>query len=132
MQLPKKMGNEWITKHYTETKSKRKLKGQSGMNNPEILATLVTQDTERRQTKQGAIRNGQPRDTGNIGYTRHRTKTNKTKNTTQKPTKMRNTDPTKNREWTQVLTKGKQFLLLIRHPLCFSYTQMYIQSRKLI
>jgi hypothetical protein len=49
------------------------------MNNPEILATLVTQDTERRQTKQGATRNEQPRDTGNIGYTRHRTKTNKTR-----------------------------------------------------
>jgi hypothetical protein len=52
MQLPKKTGNEWITKHYTETKSKRKLKGQSGMNNPETLATLVTQDTEQKQTKQ--------------------------------------------------------------------------------
>ena len=31
-----------------------------------------------------AIKNGQSRDTGNIGYTRHRTKTNKTKSTTQK------------------------------------------------
>jgi hypothetical protein len=27
---------------------------------------------------EGAIENGQSRDTGNIGYTRHRTKTNKT------------------------------------------------------
>jgi hypothetical protein len=36
----------------TETKSKRKLKGQSGMNNPETLTTLVTQDTEQKQTKQ--------------------------------------------------------------------------------
>jgi hypothetical protein len=43
-----------------------------------------TQDTGRRPTKQGAIKNGQSRDTGNIWYTRHRTKTNKTKNTTQK------------------------------------------------
>ena len=36
---------------------------------------------------------------GNIGYTRHRTKTNqkKEKNTTQKTKKMNNTDPTKNR-----------------------------------
>jgi len=33
------------------------------------------------------IKNGQSRDTGNIGYTRHRTKTNKTKNTTQKTKK---------------------------------------------
>ena len=36
-----------------------------------------------------------------------------------------NTDPTKNkyRMWTQVLAKGNQFLLLIRHPLCYSYIQ---------
>ena len=45
---------------------------------------------------EGVIRNGQSRETGNIGYTRHRTKTNKTKNTTQKTRKMSNTDPTKN------------------------------------
>ena len=45
------------------------------MYNPETLATLDTQDTGQRQTKQGAIKNGQSRDTGNIRYTRHRTKT---------------------------------------------------------
>ena len=38
---------------------------QSRMNNPEIMATLGTQDT-------GAIKNEQSRDDGNIGYTRHR------------------------------------------------------------
>ena len=38
------------------------------MDNPEKLATLGTQDTRRRQTKQ---------------KTRHKTKTNKTKYTTQ-------------------------------------------------
>jgi hypothetical protein len=43
------------------------------------MATLDTQDTGQRQTKQGAIKNGQSRDTGNIRYTRHRTKTNKTR-----------------------------------------------------
>ena len=50
------------------------------MDNPETLATLGTQDTERRHIRdnQRAIKNGQSRDTGNIGYTRHRTKTNKT------------------------------------------------------
>ena len=67
------------------------------MYNPETLATLDTQDTGQRQTKQGAIKNGQSRDTGNIRYTRHRTKTNKTKNTTQKTKNMSNTDPTKSR-----------------------------------
>jgi len=36
-----------------------------------------------------------------LGNTRHRTKTNKAKNTTQKTKKMSNTtDPTKNRGWT--------------------------------
>jgi len=52
------------------------------MDKPETLATLDKQDTRLRQTKH--------------------------KNTTQhrKLRKMRNTDPTKNREWTQVLVKG--------------------------
>jgi hypothetical protein len=45
------------------------------MDNPETLAILGTQDTEERLEKtKGAIKNGQSRDTGNIGYTRHRTK----------------------------------------------------------
>ena len=65
-------------------------------------------------TTEGAIKNWQYRDTGNIGHTTHRTNTKK-KYTTQKTKKMTNTDPTKNRGWTQVLVKGKQFLPLIRH-----------------
>jgi hypothetical protein len=40
-----------------------KLKRQSRMDNPEKLATLATQDD-------GAIKDGQSRETGNIGYTR--------------------------------------------------------------
>ena len=45
------------------------------MDNPETLAILGTQDTEQRLEKtKEAIKNGQSRDSGNIGHTRHRTK----------------------------------------------------------
>jgi hypothetical protein len=45
------------------------------MGNPETLVTLATQDTGQMLEKtQGQINNGQSRDTGNFGYTRHRTK----------------------------------------------------------
>jgi hypothetical protein len=45
------------------------------MDNPETLATLSTQDTGQmlEKTKE-AIKNGQPRGTGNIEHTRHKTK----------------------------------------------------------
>jgi hypothetical protein len=45
------------------------------MDHSETLATLGTQDTGQRLEKtKEAIKNGPFRDTGNIGYTRHRTK----------------------------------------------------------
>ena len=50
-------------------KTKRKPKEQSTMDNPETLATLATQDEENNE---GAINNGQSRDTGNSGHTRRR------------------------------------------------------------
>ena len=42
-------------------------KGQARMDNLEKLVTMGKQDTERRQTKQGASKNGQSRETGNHG-----------------------------------------------------------------
>ena len=47
---------------------------------------------------EGAIKNGLSRDTGIVGYTRHKMKRNITQkhNTTQKTKKMSNIDPTKN------------------------------------
>ena len=45
------------------------------MDNPEILTTLGTQGMGGRlQKTEGTIRNGQSRNTDNIGYTRHGTK----------------------------------------------------------
>ena len=64
--------------HKTQDEDKQN-KGQSSIDDLETLATLCTQDTGRRQTKQGAIKYRRSRDTGNIGHTRHRTKTNKTR-----------------------------------------------------
>ena len=45
------------------------------MDNPKKQATLGTQDTGQKLEKtEGAIKNLQFKETGNIGYTRHRTK----------------------------------------------------------
>jgi hypothetical protein len=50
---------------------------------------------------EGATKNGRSRDTGNIGHTRHRTKTNNNNNkkpkhnTTQTTKEMSNTNPSK-------------------------------------
>jgi hypothetical protein len=45
------------------------------MDNTETLATFDTQDTGQKLEKaEGAMKNGQHRDTSNIGHTRHRTK----------------------------------------------------------
>ena len=70
------------------------------MNNTEILSTLGTPDTEQRQTNKNTTQRycqhwvhqtqdkdkqtkTQYRDTVNIGYTRHRTETNKQKHNTE-------------------------------------------------
>jgi len=49
--------------------------------------------------------------------------------TTKKTKKIGNTDPTKNQRWVQVLDKGRQFPLLIRHPLYAFVTHIYSQVR---
>ena len=75
---------------------------------------------------EGAIKNVQSWDTGNIGRTRYMTNTSKTTNNnkthaTWKTWEMNNIDPITYRWWAQVLRKAKPFLYLIRHPTCYSY-----------
>jgi hypothetical protein len=59
------------------------------MDNPEILVTLNTQETGNTVGRINVrkyprdYQDGQPRDIGSIGHTRHRTKTNKAYKTTQ-------------------------------------------------
>ena len=75
-------GNIGCTGHRKNIKENPK--SQSRMGNPEILVTLATQDTGQRLEKtQRQIKNGQSRDTGNIGYTRHRTKVRENKRANQ-------------------------------------------------
>ena len=69
---------------------------------------------------EGAINNGQSRDTGNIRHTGHETKTNKKHNTTQKTKRWATRTLQINRWCTHVLAYSKQFLFLIRHPSCYS------------
>jgi hypothetical protein len=64
------------------------------MENPE-KTERGNQEWRIQRKPKGAIKNGESRDTGNMGYTRHSMKTSKRKNTTQKTKKMSNTDPKK-------------------------------------
>jgi hypothetical protein len=48
------------------------------------------------EATEGTIKNEQSRDNDNIGYTRHRNESNKTKTTAQKIKMMSNTDSIKN------------------------------------
>ena len=66
------------------------------MDNLETLATLGKHDTGQRQTKQ--------------------------KKTTQKTKKMKNIDPTK-KQGVNSVVKGKEFMPLIKHLSCYSYSQ---------
>ena len=60
---------EWtIQRHWQQWVHKTR------MDNTETLVTLGTQDKDKEKTEE-TIKNGQYRDTGNIGYTRYKTKT---------------------------------------------------------
>jgi hypothetical protein len=81
----------------------RKPKGQSRMDNPEILVTLGIQDAGNTQWQHWG----------------HKTKKKRTKNKTHTQHNTRNNGPTKHRLWTQMLEKAKQSMPLIRHPPCY-------------
>jgi len=49
---------------------------------PQLLSIFCIKETLEKKNEE-AIKNGQSRETGNIGYTRHKMKINKAKNTTQ-------------------------------------------------
>jgi hypothetical protein len=57
------------------------------MDNPETLVTFGTQEIGQRLEKtEGSIKNGQSRDTGNIWYTRYRTKVRENRRVNQEQT----------------------------------------------
>ena len=60
-----------------------------------IIAVFSCTEINGGENQRGPIKNGQSRNTGNIGYPIHRTKTNKAKDAIQKTKKMSNTDPLK-------------------------------------
>ena len=62
MDIPEKLA----TLGTQDTGRRQPKQGQSRMDNPEKLTTLGTQDTGRRQTNQGQSRH-RKKDTGNIG-----------------------------------------------------------------
>jgi len=60
---------------------------------------------------------------GNNGYTRHRTKTNKTQHIKVK--RWATQTPQKKQCWTKVLGKGGYFLCLVRQSPCYSHSQVW-------
>ena len=124
---------------------RKKQKGQSRMDNPETLGIMGTQDTGRIHTTPDKYTRHRTNthDTGRIHktpdeYTRHRTntqdtgrihktpneytrhRTNRQNNTTQQTKNMSKTVPPKI-GLTQMLARGKQFLIRIRHPPCYRF-----------
>ena len=90
------------------------------MDNPETLATLGTQDTGQRLEKtKGTIKNGQSRETGNIGYTRYRTKVRENQRDNQEWTIQRNWQ-----HWAHKTQETKK--MSNPHPPCLS--RLYVCS----
>ena len=87
------------------------------MDNPETPTTLRTQYKWRRQEQTNKQTNNNK--TNKI----KKQKKNKKQKTTQKTKEMSNTGPTQNMRWNQVPQTGKQFLVLIGHSTCYSYSQ---------
>ena len=76
-----------LVKYKKQDKGLRKPKGQSRMDNTETLVTFGTQETVQKLEKtEGSIKNGQSRDTGNIWYTRNRTKVRENRRVNQERT----------------------------------------------
>ena len=71
----------------------------------------VRRANDKNDLKQRLLKIGQPRDTGNIGYTRHMMKTNETHTPLHR--KMSNTDPTKTSGVNQVPASYKTPILLL-------------------
>ena len=65
--------------------------------------THNTQDKYTLENIEGATKNGQARETGSIGHTRHRTKASIKINTTHNTKKISTTYPPENRGWIQVV-----------------------------
>jgi hypothetical protein len=96
-----------VAHHYTQTNTNNVnktwdlLQTTGGKNEPNIVFMRKSQRTSQHETQNVKTHN----------------------RTTQKLKRWATRTPPKKRGWTQVLVKGKQFLLLIRHPQCDSYIQ---------
>jgi hypothetical protein len=86
-------------------------KPEGAMKNGQSRETVNTGHIRHGQSREtvntGHIRHGQSRETVDTGHIRHRMKTNNNKNTTQKTKKISNMDPTKNWVCTQAPAIGK-------------------------
>jgi len=75
---------------------------------------------ENFEDTKGALRSRKSEDRQYNGQKKKDKRTNSDlRNATQKTKDRTNTKPTKKQEWTEVLRKGRKFLLHIWHPSCY-------------